>query len=166
MIVFDASSLILLARTELLEPFLSSYPGPKAIPIKVRDEVLAEKRDETPSLIKLIETKEVLVLRVKNAPLSRKLMEDFRIDWGEADALALALQEKDSLVATDDRNAIRACKLLKLDFTTAIAILVRSAEKGLLAKEEAFLKLERLASIGRYKATIIGDARKGIAGAF
>lgn len=40
-----------------------------------------------------------------------KLMEDFNIDEGEAEALILAIQEKAIMVATDDRNAIRACKL-------------------------------------------------------
>lgn len=45
--------------------------------------------------------------------LVRKLMDDFSIDVGEAEALTLALNKKDAMIATDDRNAIRASKLLK-----------------------------------------------------
>lgn len=165
MIVFDASTLILLARIDLLDLFISSYPGPKLIPPRVRDELLAQKREETPYLIDLIEKKVLTILKPKLPALSARLMEDFRIDAGEADALALAVQEKASLVATDDRNAIRACKLLKLAFTTAVAILVRAAERGVMDKEQALAKLEKLASLGRYKETIIRNARESIQGA-
>lgn len=67
------------------------------------------------------------------------------------------------MVAADDRNAIRACRLLKIEFITAIAILIRAAEKE-LNKGEAVLKLEKLETIGRYKKAIIADARKNIKG--
>jgi predicted nucleic acid-binding protein len=59
----------------------------------------------------LINEKKIQVLKVKNAKAVMKLMEDFNIDEGEAEALILAIQEKAIMVATDDRNAIRACKL-------------------------------------------------------
>lgn len=59
----------------------------------------------------MINEKKIQVLKVKNAKAVMKLMEDFNIDEGEAEALILAIQEKAIMVATDDRNAIRACKL-------------------------------------------------------
>ena len=92
-------------------------------------------------------------------------MEDFNIDEGEAEMLTLAIQEKALLVATDDRNAIKACKIMKLDFTTAIAILVRACEKGLIQADEAFSKLRILQSFARYNKTIIETARNQIEGA-
>jgi len=45
-------------------------------------------------------------------------MDDFNIDEGEAEALLLAIQAGAETIATDDRNAIRASKLLKIDFVT------------------------------------------------
>ena len=59
----------------------------------------------------------------------------------------------------DDKNGINACKLLGLRFTTAVAILIRSRKKGLLEGPEALGKLARLANYGRYKDSIIDDAR-------
>lgn len=74
------------------------------------------------------------------------------------------MREKASLVATDDRNAIRACKALKLDFTTAVAILIRAFEKKLIDKAEALIKIQKLGSVARYNKAIIKDAVKLIEG--
>jgi hypothetical protein len=66
---------------------------------------------------------------------------------------------------TDDGNyggcdgGINACKLLNIAFTTAVGILIRLREKGLLEHGEALAKLETLAKYGRYKTSIMEDAR-------
>ena len=91
-------------------------------------------------------------------------MDDFNIDTGEAEAIILALQEKVSIIATDDRNAIRACKILKIEFTTAIAVLIRAFEKKLIDKDEALIKLRKLELVARYSRAIVEDARKRIEG--
>ena len=44
-------------------------------------------------------------------------------------------------------------------FTTAVGILIRSREKGLLEEPDAIAKLALLAKYGRYKHSIIEDAR-------
>ncbi|MBI3754550.1 MAG: hypothetical protein HY265_00070 [Deltaproteobacteria bacterium] len=66
------------------------------------------------------------------------------------------------MLATDDRNAIRACKILKLEFITAIAVLIRAFEKNLIDRDEVVVKLQKLKSVGRYSRTIIEDAVKRI----
>jgi len=164
MIVFDASTLILLAKIELLDVFVSSFSGRISIPEIIRDEVCVKGREETPLLTRLIEEKKIHVSKVNADKAVRKIMDDFHIDAGEAAAIILALDEKASLVATDDRNAIRACKALKLDFTTAVAILIRAFEKNLIDKAEALIKLQKLESVARYNRAIIEDARKLIEG--
>jgi predicted nucleic acid-binding protein len=78
---------------------------------------------------------------------------------GEAEAIALALDEKAQIVGIDDKNGIDACKVLGIAFTTAVGILVRSREKGLLEGPDASAKLALLAKHGRYKHSIIQDAR-------
>jgi predicted nucleic acid-binding protein len=60
----------------------------------------------------------------------------------------------------DDKNGINACKLLGVAFTTALGILVRMREKRLLTTNEALVKLETLATHGRYKQSILEDARR------
>jgi predicted nucleic acid-binding protein len=164
MIVFDASTLILLARIDVLDLFLSSLGDKVVIPEHVGLEVTAAGKEESQTIRRHIEDKTITVSRVKNAAQVKKLMEDFNIDSGEAEALTLALEKKAKVVATDDRNAIRTCKILKLDFITAIAVLVRAVEKGALAKDEGIIKLRKLQTIGRYSKAIIEDAARQIQG--
>jgi len=52
----------------------------------------------------------------------------------EAEAIALALVEKAQFLGIDDNNGIHVCKLLGNAFATAVGILIRSREKGLLAE--------------------------------
>ena len=150
MIIFDASTLILLIKIDLFELFMSDYKRSLVIPKKVKTEVCVEGREETPYLKNLIQEGQIEVLTAKNPRQKRKLMVDFNIDEGEAEALLLALQKAAELIATDDRNAIRAAKLLKIDFVTAIGFLIRATEKKLIKRDEALFKLEKLRVFGRY----------------
>ena len=100
---------------------------------------------------------------VKNRGLVAKLQADVSLGRGEAQAIALALNEKAQGLGIDDKNGINACKLLGVAFTTAGGILIRSREKGLLEESEALEKLSSLAKHGRYKDSIIEDARLTLA---
>ena len=103
-------------------------------------------------------------MKVKNVALVKRFMDDFSIDAGAAEALTLAGEKKAGIVTTDDRNAIRACKLLKLEFVTAVSFLIRAVEKGVLSKDEGIVKLRQLQSIGRYSKQILDDAAQQIQG--
>lgn len=164
MIVFDASTLILLSKAELLEIFVSDMRGKVLIPGKVKEEILAGSKEGLALINQLINERKIHVLKVKKSKAVKKLMEDFNIDQGEAEVLILAVQEKATMVATDDGNAIKACKLLKMNFTTAMAFLIRAFEKNLIDQSEALSKLQRLISVGRYSRKIIEDATKRIKG--
>lgn len=162
MIVFDASTLILLSKAELLEVFVSDFKGKVLIPGKVKEEILSGSKEGVALIIKLINERKIHVLKVNHSKAVKKLMEDFNIDEGEAEVLILAVQEKATMVATDDGNAMKACKLLKMDFTTAITFLIRAFEKDLINQGEALSKLQRLAMMGRYSRKIIEDGTKRI----
>lgn len=164
MIVFDSSTVILLAKIEILELFISDFHSRVVIPERVRSEVSKENQEETPLILKLIADNKIEVLKARNINQIKKLMDDFNIGAGEAEALTLAIQEKASIIATDDKNAIRTSKILKIDFTTALAILIRAYKKRLIEKDEALIKLEKLQSIGRYSRAIIEDATRQIKG--
>ena len=78
---------------------------------------------------------------------------------GEAAALALAVKQHARLLGVDDKNGINVCKLLGIGFTTALGILLRSREKGLIDRGDVLSKLAALARYGRYKDTIVEEAR-------
>ena len=108
-------------------------------------------------------------LRVEKVRESRRVLErlglDFRLGAGEVEALALALEKGESaIVATDDRSAIRACKVLRIGFVTSLGILVRAVEKGLMARDDGVRCLERLRTYGRFKDEIIEEVSRQIGG--
>ncbi|MBW2040266.1 MAG: hypothetical protein JRI46_11890 [Deltaproteobacteria bacterium] len=149
----------------MLDLVIADFHDRVIIPEKVEVEVSVEGREETPAILSLMGEGKIKVLKARGRELIEKLGNDFNIGAGEAEALALALQEKAHMVATDDRNAIRACKALKIDFVTAVAFVLRAFEKQLIDMDEAISKIKKLQSIGRYSKAIIEDAieqiRKG-----
>ena len=160
MIVFDASTLILIAKVELLDLFLASVSVPVAIPAEVEEECCGSKKALDAVIIqRALDESRIKTVVVKNRRLVAKLQADFSVGRGEAEAIALALSGEAEVVGIDDKNGINACKLLGVAFTTAVGILIRSREKGLLEETDALEKLSSLAKHGRYKDSIIEDAR-------
>jgi len=109
---------------------------------------------------KALDESRISVIAVKDKKLVTKLQGDFGLGRGEAEAIVLALAEKARVLGIDDKNGINACKLLGVAFTTAIGILVRMREKRIFTTNESLVKLEGLAKHGRYKRSILEDARR------
>ena len=161
MIVFDASTLILIAKAEVLDLFLANVSMPVAIPREVEKECCGIKKPLDAVIIqKALDEGRIKTVVVKNRRLIAKLQADFGLGRGEAEAIALAFNEGAQVLGIDDKNGINACKLLGIAFTTALGILIRSRQKGLLEASEAIEKLASLAKYGRYKDSIIEDARR------
>src|SRR5208283_3418329 len=91
MINFDSSTLILMAKIELLSPFLASVELPVAIPLEVERECWGVKKTVDALMIqKALEESRLPVLGVKNHKVVSRLQADFNLGRGEAEALALA----------------------------------------------------------------------------
>jgi hypothetical protein len=161
MLVFDASTLILTAKIELLDLFLSDLNMEVAIPRAVEEECCGSNKTFDALVIqKAVDESRITVKSVRNRKLVAKLEEDFSMARGESEAIALALQEKALLVAIDDKRGINACKLSGIPFTTAVGILVRSREKRLIDRNDALARLVTLATHGRYKSSILAEAKR------
>lgn len=160
MLILDASTLILIAKMEILTPFLKGISMDAAIPRAVERECCSEKKTLDALMIrKAIEESMVKVLTVRNRSFVAKLQSDFGLGTGETEVIAAALAEKSPLVGIDDKNGINACKLLGVAFITAAGILIRSCELGLIGQADALAKLDLLAKYGRYKSSILEDVR-------
>jgi predicted nucleic acid-binding protein len=161
MFIFDASTLILIAKRETLDPFLCGVELEVAIPLEVEKECCRVKKSLDALMIqKALDEARIRVIAVKDRKLVTKLQGDFGLGRGEAEAIVLALAEKTRVLGIDDKNGINACKLLGVAFTTAIGILVRMREKRIFKTNESLVKLEGLAKHGRYKRLILEDARR------
>ena len=161
MLIFDSSTLILTAKIELLDVFLKNIGMEIAIPRAVEDECCGGKKTFDALMIrKALDESRIKVRSVRNRKLVAKLEEDFSMGRGESEAIGLALQEKAMLVGIDDKNGINACKLAGIPFTTAVGILVRSCQKGLIDRRDALVKLSSLAKYGWYRNAILEDAKQ------
>jgi len=165
MIVLDASTAILLAKAELLDAFVEAVGQPVVMPKEVERECYGRREALDALLIEgAIKEQRITVRVVRQQKQYDKLRRDFPLGRGEAAAITLALASEGALVATDDRQAIIACKLLRIPFITALTVLVRMREKGLLSSEEAESKLAVLVRYGRYKQRIVDAARLALEG--
>jgi predicted nucleic acid-binding protein len=160
MIVFDASTLILITKIEVLDLFLAGSQLAVAIPIEVEKECCAGRTLDALMIQRALKASKIKTLEVRNKKPLAKLRADFALGGGEAEAIALALEKRATLIGIDDKNGISACKLLGIPFTTAIGILIRACEKKLLSLPEAQAKLAVLGIYGRYKQSILEDARQ------
>lgn len=161
MIVFDASTLILLAKLDLLETFVNSYRGEVVIPTTVRAEAVPPgSRADAIVIRRTIANRRITVRKARSVAKVRRLMADFALGRGEAEALVLALETGSHHLATDDRNAMTACRALGLEAVSALAVLVRARQKGQLSQEKAEGCLKDLAKYGRYAANVLEEAMR------
>jgi predicted nucleic acid-binding protein len=161
MFIFDASTLILIAKIDLLDLFLNEIGLEVAVPKAIEEECCGDRKTLDALMIqKAVDGSRIKVKTVKSRKLVAKLELDFSMARGESEAIALALQESALLVGIDDKQGINACKLLGIPFTTAVAILLRSSEKGLIERSDALNRLRALARYGRYRSSILEDAKR------
>ncbi len=160
-IVFDSSTLILLAKIEILN--IISEDIQIIVPEMVRSECTGKDLFDAKLISSLIKNGKIKVVRVTKKESAEKLCRDFKIHIGEAEALALALK-RNIPIAVDDLPSIKACKILNHKFTTAIHFLINVSENGKINEDMAFVKLEKLSLYGRYSKRILGDAAKRLKG--
>lgn len=161
MLIFDSSTLILIARIELLKAFLGSVEQNVAVPTEVEKECCQAKKTLDGLLIQqALDEGQVRIASVTDRKLVLKLQDDFSLGKGEAEAISLCIQKKADLLATEDKNGINACKLLGISFVTAMGILVRCREKNLINRSDVLAKLTFLGLYGRYRESIVEDARR------
>jgi predicted nucleic acid-binding protein len=160
-LVFDSSTLILLAKIDLLRAVAEEVNI--IIPLKVKEENTIKDILDTKVISSLIKEGLIQVKRVSLRGAIKKLCRDFKVQPGEAEALSLAM-EKGCPLAVDDRPTIKACKVLNIRFTTAIHFLVKMAEAGKMDRQMAVAKVEKLSFYGRYNRRIIEDALKRLEG--
>ena len=160
-IVFDSSTLILLAKIEILN--IISEDIQIIVPEMVRSECTGKDLFDAKLISSLIKNGKIKAVRVTKKESAEKLCRDFKIHIGEAEALALALK-RNIPIAVDDLPSIKACKILNHKFTTAIHFLINVSENGKINEDMAFVKLEKLSLYGRYSKRILEDAAKRLKG--
>ena len=90
MIVFDSSTLILLAKAELLDAFIDDYKKVVIVPQEVNEECCSRKDSFDALLIrKRIEEKKIKTAKIHNVELGKRFMKDFSIDRGRGRGIGI-----------------------------------------------------------------------------
>lgn len=160
--IFDASTLILLAKIDLLPVVVGQCDA--LITPEVEKETVRHASGDAMVIARLTSQGAIQIARIRYARQEvRTLQNDFGLAAGEATSLWLAHSRRETL-ATDDGPAIRACKVVGVPFVTAIPFLLDALRCGEFSKEVALAKLERLAEFGRYHQRILDAARSKMEG--
>lgn len=167
LVVADASSLILLEKIKLLDTLLQ-HEIRVTIPKEVQKEAVEKGRikraPDAFALEEKIKQGRISVKEVHGKKQVKNLMTTFKLEAGEAEAIALFQQEKADLLTTDDRFAINACRALNIPISGSTSFVTSSFEKGLISKNQGMQMIETLAKEGRYKDEIIFQALHTIQG--
>ncbi len=160
MIIFDASTLILLAKIDVLR-IVTDIFAPATAPKIVLSEATGKKTLDAEAIRQLVHENKLRI--VENPPKHRMdyFMERFPVAAGETASFLIA-REKNALLATDDGIAIRICKIFGVRFATAVHFLIGLKNRGHLDQQTALAKLGVLERCGRYAPEIIKDATERI----
>lgn len=161
MLVFDASTLILLAKVDTLGTTVRRLRC--VAPASVRDEATCKRTFDAMAILRSIEAGHIEVVADPAPDLMARLRRDFPLARGETAALLVARKHR-AVLATDDGVAIRACKILEVKFATAVHLLISAAASGEINRQLALAKLDLLQKYGRYSSRILEDAARRIHG--
>jgi len=154
--VADSSSLILLARCNLVERVCDLFEVivPPAVTSEVASQRLVREYSDASLISDLISKGAIRTQSVARAgfPLSISL------DQGEKEALLLAIELGKLQLATDDGKAIKAARFLGVPFAITPKIVVELHRLQRISFKMATESSEMLGRIGRYSPEIIGDA--------
>lgn len=156
MLVLDTSTLVLLAKADLL-PLLAEKTS-LVIPREVEIEALAKPALYDARVIAGLVQAGAIQVKKGSLVRRRQLEADFKLGVGEAAAMCLAM-ERSLPLGTDDGPAIKAAKILNVPFLTALHVVTALYEQGRVDRRVALAKLDALQRWGRYSISIFEVAR-------
>ena len=161
-IVSDSSTLILLQKISLLDKLVRNFEF--IIPEEVYKETVIKGKEKKFSDSYQIENKIkenlIKVKKIRDRGSVNKIMNEFGTAEGETEAIALFLEFKADILATDDHKSINVCKAYKIPFMTALTFVVDARARRSINAAEAKNMIEELSAHGRYKDELIYNALK------
>ncbi len=163
MLIFDSSSMILLAKAGLLEKLVADREA--VIPVLIYTEAVIRGKDkgreDAYRIESLVKSGKIIVQEPKKSTCI-EIGNLFNLHGGERDVLALAKDMNIKSIICDDKKAINAGKVLGFKFTTALNITVAMCMKGKISKSEAEEIIDILDEFGWYSNKIIKKARQDL----
>ena len=151
LVVSDSSTLILLAKSGLLDHALVYFSG-IAIPSEVDAEIAEGLRGGHEDALLIRERIRQGKIRVVAATLEStlRLQNEYGLGVGEAASIAAYLRLNADLFGVDDGKAIRVCRLLGVRFFTALSLSIHLSKTIPFPKGDAIACVGELEKHGRY----------------
>jgi len=139
-VVFNSSPIINLAKINCLN-LLEILFGKILIPEAVYDEVIVmgRNKDHVKEIEELVRRRVIEKVTIKNQELVKAFRKD--LDYGESEALALALKLDADLVVIDESDARNMARLYDLNLTGFIGILIKAYKLGIINSVIHYLDL-------------------------
>lgn len=155
MIVKDATVIIHLAKITLLEKSCD-YFNDVAIPDLVYKETVGTEKEYPEAIIikELMEKGKIEVKKIGNKMLINKANQ-YNIQKGEAESVALYWQEKADLLATDDSNVRKKGIIMNLSIIGTPAIIFKLYSKNIINKEKFKESISQLRKIGWFSNAVL-----------
>ena len=144
-IICNSSPIIGLAKVDRLDIIEKLYRE-IIVPEAVFDELITKGmgKAKTAEINELLDQNIVKVQKVKNRELIRALRKD--LDYGESEAIALALELQADLVILDEKDARDIAEFYNLKKTGLPGILIRAKERGIISSVKGYM--DRLIKAG------------------
>ena len=158
-LVIDACSVILLAKATVLEEF--SKWKKIVITIGVYNEVLEGKSKrliDALLLERLVEEKKIPIKNYTKKEMIQKITGDFGLGVGEAESIALALENKEKTVLTDNKQGRKAAKVYGLKLLGSVEVVMSLYKKKRTSKEKTISALRALKEKGWFQDYLIEEA--------
>lgn len=165
-IISDASSLILLEKIRLLDLLIKKFDFiiPKEVYKEAVIKGIERKLANAYRIDKKIKEGIIKIRNVKDNKKREEIIENFRVGNGEGAAVALFLEQKADMLATDDRKAINVCKVYDIPFMTSLTFVLNAFNNKLIKKQNAKNMIRQLDIYGRYKDELIYSALNKLKG--
>lgn len=159
-IICDSSSLILLAKLELLDLLIKSFKT-VLIPSAVYNESLKKgkelKKLDAFSIDKKIMDGKIIVKEIEDLNERDNIIKNFNVHKGESESIILYLEKRADLLGTDDYRTLKVCKILGIKYFTTPLFLIRCYEKNNISNEITLLKFKQLKKLGGYAENLLDD---------
>ncbi len=155
-IIKDAMVLIHLAKLSILEKSCV-YFKKVLIPQAVHQEILEGKEkslSDAPIILGLVKNKKIIIKKVKDNNLIKKANQ-FNIQRGEAEAVALYWQEKANIIATDDDNVRKKKILLDINVIGTPVIILKLLKEKIIDENKAEQCISELRKIGWFSSAVL-----------
>ena len=147
--IIDSSSLILIAKINRLDILENIYQSVNITEEIYKEVVESGLQIDAPDAKIIKEAEEnnkirIISLNGEYLELSKKIRDRYNLDFGESDAIALALQQKNKGIIIDEKLGRQVCKIYSLNPIGVLGIILEAYKKDIINEEELKNTLEQL----------------------